>query len=256
MEEMFDTTVDGFVKVGNRAALILVDQMMALIKKEIFPELFNETWNADKNNSAAKSVVATFLDFFLDYSAAISATFYFCTILKLALSTLVSNYIESFIASQPNLEAHEIFSQIEADAQVFQSGFSDPKWSEYISAKYVEEQIEYITATKSLLEAEPGFLAIYFEGIHLNYGARGSEFLAKALSLRSDMDSKTQKRAIQDYLAKYPIDAEASVNSGSSSPRSMIKAPSGAGKRVKSPKAGGGWFWSRMRASSPGREGD
>lgn len=80
LEEMFDSTVDGFVQVGNRAALLLVEQMSTLIRERLYPELFTEVWIEDPTRATAKSIIETFHDYFLDYKDAISASFYFCTV--------------------------------------------------------------------------------------------------------------------------------------------------------------------------------
>lgn len=73
--------------------------------------------------------------------------------MKLSLSNLASTYLDKFITSKPNLENAKMFEQLLADVEVFREGFSDERWSEYISKKYIEEQLDFMIQIKSLLEA-------------------------------------------------------------------------------------------------------
>jgi hypothetical protein len=77
LEQIFDSTIDGFVQVGNRAVTVLVDQMIKLIKESVFQDLFTDLWLDDRKQTSAKTIIATYEDFFLDYQDAISVPFYF-----------------------------------------------------------------------------------------------------------------------------------------------------------------------------------
>jgi hypothetical protein len=85
LEQIFESTIDGFVQVGNRAVFILVDQMIKLIKDSVFQDLFTDIWLDDRRQTLSKTIIATYEDFFLDYQEAISVPFYFRNVVSLFL---------------------------------------------------------------------------------------------------------------------------------------------------------------------------
>jgi hypothetical protein len=174
----------------------------------------------------------------------------------MSLGALISNYLEKFVNSKPNLENPKYFTNIENDAQVFREGFADDRWSEYITKKMIEEQISHIIQIKALLELSSddfGFFNAYFESIHQAYGPRGADILTKALSLRSDINSKTRAQIIADYTSKF----ESERSSLSPIRATQITTPSdsssskkGSSRQQQQPVLSGN-FWSRMKANSP-----
>jgi hypothetical protein len=173
----------------------------------------------------------------------------------MSLSTLVSSYLEKFVNSKPNLENPKYLVNLENDSQVFRDGFSDERWSEYITKKMIEEQISHIIQIKALLELSSddfGFFNAYFESIHQSYGPRGAEILSKALSLRSDINAKLRTQIISEYTSKFESDARPTQQLPLIS--SSVDSSSSAGKKSsrqqqQQPVLSGN-FWSRMKATN------
>ncbi len=180
----------------------------------------------------------------------------------MSLNALISSYLEKFVNSKPNLENPRYFANLENDAQVFRDGFADERWNEYITKKMIEEQISHIVQIKALLELSAddyGFFNAYFESIHQAYGAKGSEILTKALSLRSDINSKTRSQIISEYNSKFesdragsasPVRASVAVASSNNASESSSKKAASSNNSSRQPVLSGN-FWSRMKAASP-----
>lgn len=89
VEEAFETTIDGFVAMGNSSVDVLVGKMIQLIEESLIKDCFTDAWLADAEHTIMRSVVATLNDYFSDFKAAIASTFYLSKIVPVNLVKLI-----------------------------------------------------------------------------------------------------------------------------------------------------------------------
>lgn len=82
LEEIFDSIIDGFVRIGNCSVDLLVSKIIETLQVSLFDSLFTNSWLTDSECTTMQSVAVTLHDYFEDYLCGISAQFY--------LSSLVS----------------------------------------------------------------------------------------------------------------------------------------------------------------------
>lgn len=245
LEEIFEVTVDGWVKVGNYATEILAEKILLLLEENLVKDLFSKEWSSDHENSIAKSIVLTLEDYYGDFEVGIANAFYFSKVVQMTLMGLMKLYMKQFVTSKPNFSDSEFFGNLDRDVVIFKEFFSKDSLQEFVSKRFVSEQIDYVENMKSLASSDVGWIPLYFDTIYNLYGAEGMDYLQKILSLRSDMTMKERSNILSQYQSKMQTENKDALESSPRAPfLSGSKGNSDYGIKKMSLVSS---FWDRMK---------